>query len=362
MLACVVSPGYTGAMKMKKNEVIDRLEKTGLVFRTLELDGGSSLIVTERGGRLLGPFFPEDGEGFFWLSDAFESPDRLSALVAEGEWNIGGERVWIAPEIRFHVKDRSDFWGTLAVPAAVDPGQYVLLEADETLVLRQDIMLEAYNPSERPKALSVERRIRSIPDPLTSIGGPPAGVSYTGYEHEVSLLQLEPGGAPAESWVLAQLEAPGEIFIPTTGSAETTNYYEPIDGEHQLLSESHVRLRVTGQRRYKVGYRAPHLTGRLSYLCERGDTTILFVRSFFNDPSSPYVEEPAELPGHRGNSVHVYNDGGMFGGFGELECNGRAIGGETGRSSSTDVFQGWIYRGPPEAVLQVAGVLLGQQP
>jgi hypothetical protein len=44
-------------------------------------------------------------------------------------------------------------------------------------------------------------------------------------------------------------------------------------------------------------------------------------------------------------SVHVYNDGGVFGGFGELECNGRTIGGKT-VASGLDEFAFWFLAAP----------------
>jgi len=55
----------------------------------------------------------------------------------------------------------------------------------------------------------------------------------------------------------------------------------------------------------------------------------------------------------------VYNDSGALGGFGELECNGMTIGGETGRSTSTDVMTLWLYAGPEQKILQIIRNLLG---
>ena len=70
------------------------------------------------------------------------------------------------------------------------------------------------------------------------------------------------------------------------------------------------------------------------------------------------MEEPADRPGRRGDAIHVYNDDGMFGGFGELECHGQTIGGETGRSSSTDQMLLWVYVGPEHKLIEIATHLL----
>ena len=88
----------------------------------------------------------------------------------------------------------------------------------------------------------------------------------------------------------------------------------------------------------------------------------LVVRGFHNNPSAPYVEEPAHLPGRSGHAMHVYNDNGMFGGFGEIECQGQAIGGALGRSSGTDQFLLWFYVGAPEKIDAILANLIGEKP
>jgi hypothetical protein len=55
----------------------------------------------------------------------------------------------------------------------------------------------------------------------------------------------------------------------------------------------------------------------------------------------------------------VYNDDGNAGGFGESECNAPTIGGETGRSSSTDQLVLWLYAGAPDKVKEIGLHLLG---
>jgi hypothetical protein len=134
-----------------------------------------------------------------------------------------------------------------------------------------------------------------------------------------------------------------------------------VDDAHRTQTAHLIRFRLTGTRRYKVGLRAAHTFGRLGYLNSdpEGGRAYLVVRNYFNNPSSVYSEEPAHLPGARGDSIHVYNDGGMFGGFGELEVQGQTIGGQTGLSSITDRHIIWIYEGPQERIGRIAEHLLG---
>ena len=82
-------------------------------------------------------------------------------------------------------------------------------------------------------------------------------------------------------------------------------------------------------------------------------------RNFFNNPSTLYLDEPAQLPDANGASVFIYNDDGEIGGFGELEFQGQAIGGSTGRSSITEVSSLWIFVGTREKLDEICKLLLG---
>jgi hypothetical protein len=126
------------------------------------------------------------------------------------------------------------------------------------------------------------------------------------------------------------------VVVPVSPRVELTEYLEPSDSSVERRHD-HVRVHITGDRRYKVGIKAAHLFGRLAYLTRLDDgRACLIVRNYFNDPSTPYIEEPPQTPGRWGDSVHIYNDGGALGGFGELECFGQTIGGDTDRTASSD--------------------------
>jgi hypothetical protein len=55
----------------------------------------------------------------------------------------------------------------------------------------------------------------------------------------------------------------------------------------------------------------------------------------------------------------VYNDGGEMGGFGEMECSGRAIGGGAGRTTSDDAFRMWVYVGAHARLTAILHALTG---
>jgi len=345
-------------------QIIDRLDENDLGYGMLELQNGLTVIISQHGGRIFGPFLSQDSDSIFWANDAFADPQAFQDFLRSGNWNIGGDRMWIAPEIQYHVPDRSDFWGTVFWPEQVDPGTYALEQPQPgQWRLSQDMVLQAYNLASGQKELHLERLIRRVEDPLRNVSGYSQltdGVLFAGYEQVVTLSETRQDDIVSEAWSLTQLNPGGVLVIPASPRVEVTDYYQPIDESLQTISSDHVRLRITGDRQYKVGYKAAHVFGRLAYYNHLDDSRhYLIVRNFFNNPSAPYAEEPDQLPGCRGHSIHVYNDDGNAGGFGELECNAQTIGGETGRSSSTDQFVLWLYLGDAAKVKEIAQHLLG---
>jgi uncharacterized protein DUF6786 len=346
------------------DQIAGRLAENDLRFERLAMGGGLEAIVTERGGRVLGPFDPVSGGCLLWVNPVIGDAGAFDAFLRAEEWNVGGDRVWIAPEIQFHVRDRSDFWNSLQLPPAVDPGNYRLTRAGAgEWRLSQEIHLDAFNLATGRKTLRLSRLLRAVENPLRSLSKFEElmdGVVYGGYEQAVTLAEQDADGIMAESWSLTQLNAGGDLLIPAAGEVEHTDYFEPIDDAHQTIANGCVRLRITGQRRYKVGYKAAQVLGRLGYFNALDEArSYLLVRSFFNNPSSRYIEEPPEQAGCRGHSVHVYNDGGGFGGFGELEVNGQTLGGGADPETRTDQFMLWFFVGETGRIKRIARNLLG---
>ena len=348
-------------------QITARLREHDLDHAVLALQNGVSIVVSRRGGRIFGPFLPqpepEESASILWTSSIFSQPDQFGAFLASGDWNLGGERIWMAPEIQYSVHDRSDFWGTLDWPPQVDPGDYALEQlTDSRSRLSQDMTLEAYNIASGNTTLHLERLIQPAADPLRTLRNYDAlveGVLFAGYEHVVTLSESKPNEIMSEAWSLVQLNPGGVLIIPASGQVAFVDYYEPA-GALQTTHTDHVRLQITGVHQYKLGFKAAHVFGRMGYFNHFQDgRAYLIVRSFYNNPSRPYTEEPAHLPGWNGYSIHVYNDDGNAGGFGEMECNCQTIGGRTGRSTSTDELMLWLYVGAAEKVREIAVHLLG---
>lgn len=345
-------------------QVVGRLEENQIPYGLIDLQEGVTIVISQRGGRIFGPFLTVDSGSIFWTNSAFAEAGAFKAFLRSGSWNLGGDRIWIAPEIQYHVPDRNDFWGSVFWPEQVDPGNYALEQSEPgEWRLAQEMTLQAYNLASGQKELHLERHIRKVDDPLRNLSDYQVltdGVLFAGYEQVVTLSECRRDDIVSEAWSLTQLNPGGNLVIPCSPRVEYTDYYEPVDGDLQAFHSTHVRLKITGNRQYKVGYKAAHVFGRLAYHNHIDDgRAYLLVRNFFNNPSAPYTEEPDHTPGCRGHSIHVYNDDGNAGGFGELECNAQTIGGDTGRSSSTDQLVLWLYVGNTGQIKEIGLHLLG---
>lgn len=350
--------------KITQQQLLARFDEQGMAYHVLPLQNGVSIVVSQYGGRIYGPFLSEDSGSVFWIPAMFASTEAYAAFLGSGDWNVGGDRIWIAPEIQYNVTDRRDYWNSYDLPPQVDPGRYQMVQLPSgQITLTQEMTLQAYNTAEGQKKLHLRRLIRPAADPLRKLDcydDLVTDVLFAGYEQVTTMSEAETDDIVSEVWSLIQLNPGGELLIPATPRVEYSDYYEPLDEAVQTIYPNHVRLKITGDRRYKVGYKAAQVFGRLGYynLLEDG-RAYLAVRNFFNNPSMPYGEEPADVPGRQGHSIHVYNDDGAIGGFGELEVSGQTIGGESGNSTVTDHLPLWLYVGSAEQVKEIAVHLLG---
>ncbi len=349
--------------KIDFRTMIARLEENKLSYGILPLQNGMKAIISQRGGRIFGPFIDE-GPSLFWVNKGFAEPEAFKEFLHSGHWNLGGDRIWIAPEVQYNASDRKDFFGTFHLPEEMDPGHYTLEQTDKgQWRLHQNFMMEAHSLANGKKDLTIDRIIQPVEDPLRNLKNYHdliRDVQYAGYEQNITLTESRLDDIVSETWSLIQLNPGGRLVISSTPCVEVHDYYRPIDDTLMTLYPHYVNLKITGDRQYKVGFKSPHLFGRIGYFNTwEGNQSYLVVRNFFNNPSGAYTEEIDRIPGVHGFSIHVYNDDGGLGGFGELECNEQAIGSYSGRSESNDQLVLWIYIGETSQVKTIGLNLLG---
>lgn len=343
-------------------EVLETFDFCGLNYEILELGDGWEIVVAQHGGHVFGPFSERCPEGIFWMPESVKEPVSFKRLVDSRNWNTGGDRVWVAPEIQFNIMDRSRYRETLDTPKSIDPGDFFMKRSRDAVTLRQAMELESHNTVTGTVHVEFARTVLKAPNPLRKLddyGILMQDVSWCGFEQVLDLTAESGQDIYAESWNLLQIRPKGTLYIPMYRPLRGTDHYEPA-GSHEYLAGHGVCLRITGDSRYKIAYKSAVLTGRFGYMSdERDGESCLIIINYPNNPSAMYSEEPPELEGDTGYSIHIYNDDGNAGGFAEMECNMQTIGCPTGLNRSIDRVSKWIYVGKKEKLRAIAEVLLG---
>jgi len=340
-----------------------RLAGAGVPFERIAVGSSAVVVVSSYGGRVYGPFF-DGGRSENWLPDAFASQSAFAGLLDGGDWNVGGDRLWVGPEIAYMIPDRADYWGSYAMPASLDPGRHTLSRRGDEATLHRTVELESFTAPAGSARVELRLRIRPAAHPLRHLRGAETvspDVDYGGYTTEVRLALESDAAHEAESWVLNQVRGGGVALVAGSPGLQVTDYYEPVGALLRPVVGG-VAVGLTGADRFKIGFAAPHVTGRIGHLSRvDGDVdgdVVLFVRSSPVDASAEYSEEPDPSPGVRGDALHLYDDDGGLGGFAEIEARGTPVLGPR-PEPVTDRFTSWWFRGPVADVARIAQHLLG---
>lgn len=341
-------------------KTIEMLKLQDMDFHILELGGDWRAVITQYGGRLLGPFQSDGSESVLWMNSAWKYKTGFRRFVCKRDWNLGGERLWINPELRFFCKAPELFSDTYTVQTQLDPGSYAVETGEGDVKLRQDIELMDLNDGSARK-LSILRRYMPARNPLKyiySLQG--AKLDYCGYVHAIELQGSLPDAQVCmEPWTVTQVNPGGRFIVPCFGKADFVDYYGNNAQEMQKICEGYAELDANGARKYKLGYRAAQTFGRMAYLKPWGDGWHLMLRNYYNDPSIPYCAEPFGNLGNRGCSMYFYNDRGGRGGFAEFENAGTPLGFDTGENRSVSTSSTWFFFGGQQEIAGVIRELLG---
>lgn len=327
-------------------------------FQPLALTGPTGgLLITQRGARVLGVFLDGVADNLYWTNPAaVGDAGAAKAAVSSGEWNVGGDRVWLSPEIELHFLNPAQPHHTnYAVPADLDPGQYV---ADS--IAKQGILFASEGGADnlvsgKPFQFTARRQITLCAPPVD-----PGGLSYVGYELS-SMLKVSRPDRPEACyglWQLLQIPPGGTIYIPTQGDPEPIDYFQTGVSGHVQRQSGTIAFPVTGTEQHKLGLRPDHVRGLMGYYRRAGDQATLIVRQAAVFPGAIYADYPAHARERRDVALQFYNDGGDAGGFGELEYHSTAA---VARNFYTvrDVSRTWCFGGPADEIRDLARRLLG---
>jgi len=335
----------------------ERLKRAGQPYEVLKGANGGRLLVLVKGGRIFDLRASDGYDSAFW--------NDLSA-VESGEWNTGGDRTWISPELDYFM----DEYGTYKVPSQLDPGNWEVIErSQDRLSLRNECHLR-HRPTSAMTALTLEKQISLAADPLAMNvsaleRGLPA-LQYIGYEVSTSLSVSpvpnfpHPVSGYCGQWTILQVPAGGSVLVPTIGAVRPMTMFAEREPGHVRLSDGGVSIGCIGSRSFKLSFDALASTGRIGYTRRLNEKEhSLIVRQFTVNPAGVYPDYPPDQPGYLGSCTQVYYDGGKPGGYAELEYQSPALRVDA-PGTATERTQVFHYTGPSVSVAMAAELLLGK--
>jgi hypothetical protein len=308
-------------MKVRKVELIERLDAIGAGYSEIALAPGVDLVVSSFGGRVFGPFI--DGvDAAGWASPAFATNSQLVDFAGSGDWNIGGERLWLSPELDFLVGDRTRFWETFSVPGVLDPGTHRLTGSASSAVIKQRIDI----PGRGRIAVSRDFTILS-PEALPQADG----IRTAGYRQAIEIISAGPS-RPAVPWIVRQIAPGGTVLVPVDAGGDAIAMLGEPPAALMRENAGAIRIDVRADTMFKIAVPALTSAGLIGHLYPIGEKALLQVFRFSRDRQGTYHDEPPDRPGLNGFSTFVFQDDGSLGSYGEIEMVGLDLGpGSDGR-------------------------------
>jgi len=357
-----------------KNRILDQKELTEILegntpYFVLKGRDDGSLVLMQRGGRLIGAF-PREGS-----ENALRTHPELEAILNNEEWNVGGDRLWISPERDFFYKDaeRFEHW---FCPKALDPGNYELAYSNRNAVtLRNVFDLSNMRTGETYKDVCVTRTMSYLPNPYASdhrLEKALDSVSYVGMKSvEEVLVKGNHDRLRINPWMITQVnpgspENPGRAIVPTKSGVQPIHYVGKIPDDRLKVYEDHVSFNIDGEATYKLGIRPEDLPmereaiiGYLVDIDEVNRESLLLIRRSKNVPrnQSECLDITKANPNGPMGSVQFYNSGlGLRLGEVELQLSPLERGDQGYyQGARADLL---IFQGPRNKILEVAKIVL----
>ncbi|WP_119819761.1 hypothetical protein [Mesorhizobium sp. DCY119] len=322
-------------------EALDvQLAAHGHPARRMALGQRAEILVSERGGRVYGPFI--DGEDALgWAPNAAD----LEAALAERAWNIGGERIWLAPEGLFNYADPARLLETYRVDAAFDPGRWRLHAAGKgvRLALAAEVPLTNGRGS---VVVDVSRDIQPLPERTEE------GVTIVGYRQHIELRQISGPPLPLVPWLVRQVQPVGTAFLEAVEGARAQAVFGSPPGAALLAKGGWWRVPFQGPGFFKTAHhRAAVGGGRIGFLGP-GPSAVAVLYIPVTARIADYPESLPQDAEATGQFASLFYDEGRFGAYGEVELYGHRTPDGMGRLDLDTL----LLTGPEAAVSRRIGL------
>ncbi|GAB3880395.1 hypothetical protein GCM10029964_034750 [Kibdelosporangium lantanae] len=241
------------------------------------------------------------------LQVSLQGKDVLwTPAVADG-WNVGGDRLWLAPERDwFWAGDNPDDLSQHQVPPEIDPGSGAR---------------SGWNPGTSPSPPTPSwstgrpaRPPRSTSDVRSTSSGPPRPVEY-----EVRTSLEIAAGPPQQEvglWNILQVPTGGRLTVELAGPWAYRDYLRPFNANRFEVTDTTAETLLPGQFMSKIGVQPDVFAGRVRYA--RAGVTV--ERNVTVRPDRRYCDHPLRAdPSGQGDALQVFEDDGHYGGYVEIE-------------------------------------------
>lgn len=343
------------------SQIVSDLEKASIPVKELHGLGVPAaaapvVAVTLAAGRVVALAFSKDEPNLLWSHPDLGDTELVKADPARLVGGLGGDRLWFAPELRYHWIGKPDWrgLGNYQVPADTDPGRYRFVDSEPGVVALEAEGRLPVRGNDEHLAFCVERKICMAPPPLALDDPLMRGVRYVGIEavHELTI-QEETRTGEVDLWHILQTPVGSILIVPLRSGHSTQPLSYGLPGSWRTTSNSLI-WRIEGNANAKIGIAAEALTGRAAILRRLSPQQwCLIVRQFPVDVSARYGDYPDGAP--REDQVFQAWDGL---GFGEMEFHSPVLDAARGPRHLRERDQLWAFGGPAQTIAALADMLL----
>jgi hypothetical protein len=314
------------------------------------------ITVLENGSRVYEVRVNSDEPTALWTNEA---------AFTNKEWNIGGERTWISPEIDFFINNNHKY----QVPDQLDPGHYNL-EAYNDYVKTAQIMELTNQRTQQSAQLHLEKTYSLLENPFKasyhSRFDYVLDVPYVGYQCvtdlSLSSTYTSASGRQEEficnAWSITQVPEGGTVLIPTMGAPEPLIMFQDPGIVPMVKGNNELRVSYQGNNKFKLSLDVFNSTGRMGYIKPiNAQKSSLIIKEYQLNLSGVYPDYPDKSPRYLGSCTQFFYDGNQMGSFGELEYHTPAVSATKPRSKDTANF--YYYVGETAKINFIAKCMLG---
>ncbi len=349
---------------MKFHQLIQHLKQLNMAYHVIETRPLGKLVTIERGARMLGIFPDESCDNLLWTSPVLIDLHNAQLQFEHGvEWNIGGDRTWLSPEIDFNIGDLDNLWSTYAVQPIFDPGNYRIHNTNEHSICIMQVTSPIAHRTNRKIPMLIKKVFRANSDPMKYIWSAKElnNYSFVGFDLTTSVTLTDNHKTlPLSTWQLAQLPAGGELIIPTYGKAAVHHFFGSADSPRVSVDPHFVNVKIDAQESFKISIKVHYVTGRMGYYRQVNEKqATLIIRHFDTKPGYAYGDVFVPNLDDPGHCVQAYNDDGKLGDFGEMEYHTPLMMTSKDQYSLEDTHETFCYFGNIEVINKIRHILLG---